>query len=205
VDVADRRVDLRQGPAVAHGDEMDLGPAPRPVGAAQPHGERGVLLAGQQAAHGGDRGARVARVDEVGAARARDDVEQLAFGDLLERAVGRERGQHVAGVVGELARAGVGGAALRLGAVAGRQGIALAALAARGVDAEPDQREAGHHEPGREWQRRAHDGPQRPDQRREEAEKGSATAVARSHPSLFGQPRPRLKCRAARRPPAPAR
>ena len=150
VDVADRRVDLRKLAAVAHGDEMGLGPAPGAVGAAQAHGQRGVLLAREQAAHGGDRGGGVAGMDEVGAAgadqRAGGEVEQLeaALGDLLDRAVGRERGQDVAGVVGQLARARVGGAAGGLGAVARRQGGALAALAAAGVDAEPDQREPRH-------------------------------------------------------------
>jgi hypothetical protein len=211
VDVADGGVDLRQLAAVSHGDEVGLGPAPRSVGAAQAHGERGVLLARQQTAHGGDGGGGVAGVDEVDAARAdqraRGEVEQLeaALGDLADRAVGREGGQHVAGVVGELARAGVGGAAGGLGAVARRQGVALAAQAAPGVDAEPDEREPRQHQPRRQRQRRSDDGPERPGQRREDAQKGSATAVARGHPPLFGQIGLRLKCRAARRRPARAR
>ena len=210
VDVADRGVDLEQRAGVAHRHEVDLGPAPRAVGATQTHGQRGVLRAGGEVAHGGDRGGGVARVDQIGGARADEgvgrEVEQLAaaFGDLADGAVAGDRGQHVAGVVRELARARVGGAAGGLGAVARRDCGGRPALAAAGVDAEPDQRQARDHEPGGERRgRRGDDQQERAGQRREHAEGGSAAAVARGHPPLVGSERVLLKSRAA--PPRPAR
>ena len=79
VDVADRRVDLGERAAVAHGQELGVGPAPGAVGAAQAHGDRHALVVVREPLQGRDERGGVAGVHEIRGACARElrgwDVE----------------------------------------------------------------------------------------------------------------------------------